>query len=139
MHKSERQQKIIALISVNSISKQSDLADRLSSLGFSVTQASVSRDIDELGIVKLNGAYSLPAPIRPTGLAPRSIESAGDNMLVARCTPGLASAIAVKIDASNIGEIVGTIAGDDTIFVAVRDSKAQKSAVKAIWRLFEND
>ena len=139
MQKSDRQQKITELIIENSISTQAELAERLSMLGFSVTQASVSRDIDELGIVKANGAYAMPAPRLPGVLSPHSLETAGDNMLVARCTPGLASAIAVKIDAAKIDEIVGTIAGDDTIFIAVRDVKAQKIAVKAIWRLFEND
>jgi transcriptional regulator of arginine metabolism len=136
MHKTERQQKIIDLISNESIAKQADLAGRLSSLGYQVTQASVSRDIDELGIVKINGAYAMPQP-RPNGLAPYSIETAGESLLVAKCTPGLASAVAVKIDAANIAEIIGTIAGDDTIFIAVADHRAQKTTTKAIWRLFE--
>jgi len=138
MQKSDRQQKIIDLISSELISTQVDLVDRLSSRGFQATQASVSRDIDELGIVKLNGAYAMPQP-KPNGLAPHSIDASGESLLVAKCTPGLASAIAVKIDAANIAQIIGTIAGDDTIFIAVADQKAQKTTIKAIWRLFENE
>ena len=57
-------------------------------------------------------------------------------MVIARTVPGLASAVAVEIDAAAIPEIVGTIAGEDTIFIAVRDAKQQRVAVKAIWELF---
>ena len=138
MHKSDRHQKIHELITAHSISKQEDLVAQLNSAGFSVTQASVSRDIDELGIVKANGIYSLPTPRNIDGLAPISLTPAGECLIVAKCTPGLASAIAVKIDAASISEIIGTIAGDDTIFIAVGDQKAQRAVTKAIWRLFEN-
>ena len=57
-------------------------------------------------------------------------------MIIARTVPGLASAVAVEIDAAAIEEIVGTIAGEDTIFIAVRDAKSQRTAVKEIWALF---
>jgi transcriptional regulator of arginine metabolism len=57
-------------------------------------------------------------------------------LIVARTFPGLASAVAVEIDAAAIPEVVGTIAGEDTIFIAVRDAKSQRSAVKEIWDLF---
>jgi transcriptional regulator of arginine metabolism len=59
-------------------------------------------------------------------------------LVIARTVPGLASGVAVEIDAAAIPEIVGTIAGEDTIFVAVRDAKAQRAAVKQIWALFES-
>ena len=139
MQKSDRQQKIIDLIGSEPITTQAELVDRLASLGHHATQASVSRDIDELGIVKVNGSYSMPSPRAANGIAPQSLETAGDCLIVAKCTPGLASAIAVKIDAANISDIIGTIAGDDTIFIAVADQKAQKTTIKAIWRLFENE
>ena len=57
-------------------------------------------------------------------------------MIIARTVPGLASAVAVEIDAAALGEVVGTIAGEDTIFIAVRDTKAQRVAVKEIWEMF---
>ncbi len=60
----------------------------------------------------------------------------GDNLVIARTEPGLASAVAVEIDGAAIAEIVGTLAGEDTIFVAVRDQKAQRGAMKKIWELF---
>jgi transcriptional regulator of arginine metabolism len=56
--------------------------------------------------------------------------------VVARCEPGLASAVAVEIDRAGVSEIVGTLAGEDTVFVAVTDSKAQRAAIKKIWELF---
>ena len=68
----------------------------------------------------------------------KSIDASGDSIIVVRCDSGLASAAAVKIDAAHIPEILGTIAGDDTIFVAVRDIKAQRPVIKKIWEIFEH-
>jgi transcriptional regulator of arginine metabolism len=58
-------------------------------------------------------------------------------LIIARTLPGLASGVAVEIDAAAIPEIVGTIAGEDTIFIAVRDAKSQRVAIKEVWALFE--
>ena len=134
MQKAERQKLILELISASAISRQDELADKLRLRGFEVTQASVSRDLDELGVVKVNGRYSRLVSgqneTNPFGV--RLIEAAGDNLIVIRCASGLASAVAVRIDGAGIGEIVGTIAGDDTIFVAARDRKDRKSAQRKI-------
>ncbi|MCA1556613.1 MAG: arginine repressor, partial [Acidobacteria bacterium] len=62
---------------------------------------------------------------------------AGDALVVARCEPGLASAVAVQIDGAHLAEIVGTLAGEDTIFIAVAEHKAQRTVIKKIWGLFE--
>lgn len=105
--------------------------------GVAATQSSVSRDLEELGVVKHHGHYTLP---RTDGAAVRgllSLDHAGDSLVIARTVPGLASAVAVQIDAAAIPEIVGTIAGEDAIFIAVRDAKSQRVAVKEIWALFE--
>ena len=66
-----------------------------------------------------------------------SLDQAGDSLVIARTLPGLASAVAVEIDAAAMPEVVGTIAGEDTIFVAVRDAKAQRLTIKRIWELFD--
>ena len=136
MSKTERHKAIVGLVSRGRIGRQDELAAALRKKGFEITQASVSRDLEELGISKVGGNYSLP---RRTfgGAVPVSLTltPAGDNLIVARCQPGLASALAVKIDAAKIKEIVGTIAGDDTIFIAVPDGTAQKSAIKKILEL----
>ena len=138
MNKRERQQKILSLIRAKPIGTQEDLRTLLESTGVPATQSSVSRDLEELGVVKHHGHYTLP---RTNGAAVRgllSLDQAGDSLVIARTVPGLASAVAVEIDAAAIPQIVGTIAGEDTIFIAVRDAKAQRAVVKEIWALFES-
>lgn len=138
MQKLDRQKTILDVVSAARVSRQDELAKLLRKNGYSVTQASISRDLDELGIVKRKGFYTVPDhSFRPSAVGIVSLEAAGENMLVAKCFPGLASAAAVRIDAAKIFEIAGTIAGDDTIFIAVKDSKAQKLAIKKIWEIFD--
>jgi len=138
MVKERRQQTIRDLIKAGNITTQEELTKLLSEADFSVTQSSVSRDLEQIGIIKTNGFYALPKISKGTqtyGLL--SLETAGGNLVVAKCESGLASAVAVRIDNANITEIIGTIAGDDTIFIAVKDTKQQKVAMKRIWELFE--
>lgn len=136
MQKNVRQQKILSLIRAKPIGTQGELAAHLDRAGVAATQSSVSRDLEELGIVKHRGHYTLP---RANGAAVRgllSLDIAGQALVIARTEPGLASAVAVEIDGAAIQEIVGTIAGEDTIFIAVKDRKAQGSVIKKIWELF---
>ena len=138
MQKAERQKLILDVISERPISRQDELAEVLRDAGFSVTQASVSRDLDELGVIKTDGRYTrveLPvAEASPFGVS--AIVPAGDNLLVVRCSSGLASAAAVRIDGAMISQIVGTIAGDDTIFIAVDGEHDQKVAIKKLKMMF---
>ena len=139
MQKELRQTAILKLISAKQIGRQEELAEVLEKRGFSVTQSSVSRDLLELGIVKVGGFYALPQkPKNSIVFGLLSLEIAGENMIVAKCEAGLASACAVRIDASQIEEVIGTIAGDDTIFIAVRGQKEQKAALKKVWEIFES-
>lgn len=125
------------IVSAKRIKSQAALVRQLRTRGFDVTQASVSRDLDELGVIKAGGQYTLPqSPKGAEVFGLSSLETAGPNIIVARCSPGLASAAAVRIDAAGIDEVAGTIAGDDTIFIAVRDEKVQKAAIKKIWESF---
>ena len=136
MNKRERQQKILGLISAKPIGTQETLRTLLENAGVPATQSSVSRDLEELGVVKHHGHYTLP---RTNGVGARglvSLDHAGENLVVARTQPGLASAVAVEIDAAALAEIVGTIAGEDTIFIAVREQKDQRAVIKSIWGLF---
>lgn len=138
MQKQQRQATIIKLINSKPIATQEELSEFLEEKDYSVTQSSISRDLLELGIIKLNGNYALPQKSRNAvllGLV--NLETAGENLIIAKCESGLASAVAVRIDSAGIEEIVGTIAGDDTIFVAVKDLKAQKAVIKKIWEIFE--
>jgi|SRR5215203_3238952 len=138
MQKSERHELILDLINSRPISRQDELAELLSGAGVSVTQASISRDLDELGVVKVEGRYArveLPiAEASPFGVS--AIVPAGGNMVIVRCSSGLASAAAVRIDGSQIGEVLGTIAGDDTIFIAVNNEHDQKVVIKKLKLVF---
>ena len=137
IQKTKRQEALVKLISAERIASQAELASRLRSRNFEVTQASISRDLDELGVIKSSGVYTVPE--RPSGsslFGLETLDTSGDSLIVAKCDSGLASAAAVRIDAARIPEIVGTIAGEDTIFIAVRDAKSQRAAIKEIWNLF---
>jgi transcriptional regulator of arginine metabolism len=137
MHKTKRQQKIIGLIRARRIGTQQELTALLERAGFVATQSSISRDLEELGVVKHNGHYTLPRASE--GAAARGLhglEAAGDSLVVARCAPGLASAVAVQIDRAGIPEIVGTLAGEDTVFIAVHERKAQRAVMKKVLELF---
>src|SRR5689334_9544150 len=135
MNKRERQQKILGLIQVKPIGTQADLRAYLEKSGVPTTQSSLSRDLDELGVVKQRGHYTLPRTNGTTTRGLLSLDQAGDSLVIARTVPGLASAVAVEIDAAALPEVVGTIAGEDTIFIAVRGAKAQRAVVKQVWEI----
>jgi len=136
MLKHERQKKILNLIRAKRIGTQESLRSHLERAGVSATQSSVSRDLEELGVVKHRGAYTLPHTNGESARGLLSLDAAGEVLVVAKCLPGLASAVAVEIDDAAISEIVGTLAGEDTIFIAVREQKSQRVAIKKIWELF---
>jgi transcriptional regulator of arginine metabolism len=137
MLKETRQKKILSLIRGKRIATQEELTTLLERGGLVVTQSSVSRDLLELGIVKHRGYYALPQAGNGAGARGLlSLEAAGDVLVVAHCEPGMASAVAVEIDRAALPEIIGTIAGEDTIFIAVAEHKAQRTAIKKIWELF---
>jgi transcriptional regulator of arginine metabolism len=132
--KERRQRAMADLIRSQAIANQEELADRLSTLGFAVTQATISRDLEQIGAVKVRRAgelnYALPdqvqaapgprlaAVLRDFG---RSIQTAS-NLVVIKTPPGSAHLVGVALDQSDFPEIVGTICGDDTIFVACGSS-----------------
>jgi transcriptional regulator of arginine metabolism len=136
MLKRERQKRILNLIRSRPIGTQEDLRAQLERAGVPATQSSVSRDLEELGVIKNHGRYSLPSANGDNTRGLLSLEPAGDTLVVARCLPGRASGVAVEIDDAAVPEIVGTIAGEDTIFIAVRDQKGQRGSIKKIWEMF---
>jgi transcriptional regulator of arginine metabolism len=130
--KERRQRAIADLIRGDALSSQEELADRLGSLGFSATQATISRDLEQIGAVKVRRdgqlSYALPNPGQRTAsprLAAvfrdwvRSVEPAA-NLVVIKTPPGSAHLVGVVLDQSELPEIAGTICGDDTIFIACR-------------------
>jgi transcriptional regulator of arginine metabolism len=132
-----RHQVILEVIAAKSVGRQDELARLLTERGFSVTQASVSRDLEKLGVVKINGRYVRPSVALFGAFGAVSFAEAGDNLVVIKCSSGLASAAAVRIDAAGISEIVGTIAGDDTIFVAVKDAREQVKVIRSLRNILE--
>jgi len=138
VEKQERQARIADLLRNADLGNQSELVRRLRKAGIRTTQASISRDLTEMGVVKVDGVYQLPQlePGQSMLLDRLRAERAGDHMLVLRTSPGHAQMAAVYIDRAKISEVIGTIAGDDTIFVAVADADAQSRAVRKIFGLF---
>lgn len=133
----KRRKKLRELISRRSIATQAELVQALRSEGLSCTQASVSRDIAALGLIKHGGYYALP-PAAPSGpdrrMAERilSIRTAGDNLLVVQTHPGEAAIVAINIDAARWPSVVGTVAGDDTLFVACDGRGALETTLSAL-------
>lgn len=137
--KRDRQSKILEIIQKYDIMTQEELAERLGAQGFIVTQATVSRDIRELKLnkVPLPGGgqkYAVPGKDN-SGMENRFVRVLRDgflsmdtaqNILVVRTVSGMAMAVAAALDAQEFAEVVGCIAGDDTIFVAVRTQEAAK-------------
>ena len=131
-----RRQKAIAdLIRAEPLASQEEVTARLGSLGYSVTQATVSRDLDQLGAVKVKRGgtlrYALPDQIgggdwdasrlqRILSEWALSIEAAGQ-MIVIKTPPSSAHLVASAIDHALLPEVAGTVSGDDTLFLAVRD------------------
>ena len=133
--KKTRQQKMLELISQYEIETQDELIARLRDIGVAVTQATVSRDIRELKIAKMTtgkGTYRYVSPKQSevatvgsmfNSTLTDSIISADHavNITVLKTIPGLANAVAVGIDTMNMAEILGCVAGDDTIMIVTRD------------------
>lgn len=136
MLKRDRQRKILSLVRAKRIGTQEDLRAHLEREGVPATQSSVSRDLEELGVLKHHGSYALPHANGDAARGLLSLDTAGEVLVIAKCLPGRASAVAVEIDDAAIEEIVGTLAGEDTIFIAVKDQRAQRAAIKKIWALF---
>jgi transcriptional regulator of arginine metabolism len=136
MENGPRRQKILEIISATPIATQQELAAHLSRGGFAATQSSVSRDIVKLGLTKLDGYYTALEDAVNVGGPITEIETAGDNIIVVKTEVGLAQPAALTIDRASIAEIVGTVAGDDTILIAVKNAAAQRLAMKKIVKLF---
>jgi transcriptional regulator of arginine metabolism len=137
--KERRQRTIADLIRGNVLSSQDELAERLGALGYAVTQATISRDLEQLGAVKTRRggqlSYALPDQVGEASgprLAAvlrdwvRSIEAVG-NLVVIKTPPGSAHLVGVALDQSDIAEIAGTICGDDTLFLACRGASGAKA------------
>ena len=139
--KTKRQAKIMEIISNKNVETQEQLLQELQNAGFRSTQATISRDIKELRIIKELTSFGTYRYTTSAGESAGTFSSKlntiyrecitsfdyAQNMVVIRTLPGLASAAASAIDAMSMSFIVGTIAGDDTVFIVMRDNNAAAS------------
>ena len=148
--KSTRQEKILEIIGRYEVETQDDLIDHLNREGFKVTQATISRDIRELKLSKITtprGTYRyvqarrhpVESNVRFNNALIESILNVdyACNLIVLKTLPGLASAVATGIDSIHLPEILGSIAGDDTIMVAVRTIEDTKNLMDKIHKMVE--
>src|SRR5918997_2544183 len=146
-----RQQQIRYILEQRPIRTQHELAAALREHGFRATQATVSRDVAELGLVKLGRdgipAYAVPVPAEDEASGeerlhkllhdlPIVVREAG-LLLVVRAVPGSAHAIAAALDRARWPEVVGSLAGDDTLFVALPDRGSLQRVKRRLYRLAE--
>ena len=134
--RAERQRSIVDMLREGSAQTQEDVASRLTEAGFEVTQATVARDLEQIGAVKVKRegklGYSLPEKLGdrnwPVDRLKRifaewvqAVETSG-SMVVVRTPPGSAHLVGLAVDQAKLPEVVGTIAGDDVLFIAVRSN-----------------
>lgn len=150
--KAARHARICELIRDQAVHSQTALADLLAAEHIQVTQATLSRDLEELGAVKVRGTDGGPAvyvipeegtpPLRPAEQAPARLvrllrelltgTDASGNLAVLRTPPGAAQFLASALDRSGLPDVVGTIAGDDTILVVARDPAGGPALVEKL-------
>ena len=142
--KERRQHAIAELIRGGGLASQEELGQHLARQGFAVTQATISRDLEHIGAVKVRRggqlSYALPDQVQ-TAPAPRlavvlrdfarSIEAAG-NLVVIKTPPGSAHLVGVALDQAGFQEIVGTICGDDTVFIASASAGAARKLLSKL-------
>jgi transcriptional regulator of arginine metabolism len=141
---SGRRDAILRILRGQPVRRQDDLVRLLRKEGHDVTQSSVSRDLRDLGVLKASGRYLPPSAedartqrdfdsLRPFV---RSVASAGPSLTVLKTTTGAAQSVAIAIDESAWDEVVGTLSGDDTIFIATAGARAQAAVIARLRTLF---
>ena len=140
----ERRGAIMRILREDRVGKQHDLVRLLKKAGHDVNQSSVSRDLRDLGVSKAAGRYVLPSDEATRAnddfgtLAQfvRGLKRAGPSITVIRTTIGAAQSVAVAIDKAEWPEVAGTISGDDTIFIATANDRAQDELVSRLQTIF---
>jgi transcriptional regulator of arginine metabolism len=138
-----RRTMLAKIIREQQVGRQTELVDLLRKSGHIATQSSVSRDLRELGVAKMGDRYVLPE----TAMQPKNDFSslkqfvsarltAGSNLTVLKTAVGSAQSVAVAIDTAQWPEVVGTISGDDTIFIATAGADAQRKLERRLFAIF---
>ncbi len=140
--KEQRLDEVSRILSNGPVQNQADLLAQLQGRGVRINQSTLSRDLTELGAKKVGGRYVIePDPVHTTGpIVPAgvvlSITPCGPHMVVIRTAVGQAQPVAIAIESLKESPIVGTIAGDDTVFVATRDRRTQTVAIRRMRHWF---
>lgn len=144
MNKSYRLGQILKILRTQRVRTQADLADALRKLDVEATQVTLSRDIRELGLVKTPQGYVLPASVNPPGPDLTTVVQeflqdarAAQHTLILKTATGSASPLAEALDQAGWPEIIGTIAGDNTILVITRDPRAAVALRKRLLDLLQ--
>lgn len=142
--KARRQQRILDLLDQRPIRNQAQLREFLGAEGIECTQATLSRDLHELGVVKGPSGYTISRGAVNVNSASPTLERTlrdflvtvdrGENMVVLHTGPGRAQPLALELDRARLRGVLGTVAGDDTIFIAARSSRDAGSLVKNFQR-----
>ncbi len=143
-HLQSRREAILNILRASAVRGQAELTQLLKRKGFAVTQSSVSRDLRELGVLKASGRYLPPSAdsahangnFGALAHFVRAVKPAGASLTVIRTSTGAAQSVAVAIDKAAWPEVVGTISGDDTIFVATPAARAQRRLLARLHELF---
>ncbi len=144
IHQADRRNAILRLLRGSPVRKQDELVRLLRREGHEATQSSISRDLRDLGVLKASGRYLPPSDesARTEGNFDalrqfvRSLATAGPSLTVVRTSVGAAQSVAAAIDKAAWPELVGTISGDDTIFLATDTGRAQAQVVNRLRELF---
>ncbi|HTY63490.1 MAG TPA: arginine repressor [Acidobacteriota bacterium] len=141
-----RQGRILEMCRSGLIRSQEEMSSLLEKEGIRVTQATLSRDIRELGLVKVRGSYQISGEVissPPDEVLRRAFAQyvlrtgVSDNIVMIKTSPGNAHSVAVVVDAAQWSEVLGTIAGDDTVFILLRKSSMGKKLLERIQELSE--
>ncbi len=145
--KAERQAALVALLRTRKITSQGCLLVELHRQGLDATQATVSRDLEELGAVKVRGAdgrlvYALPEPVAAAGVSEEELRSVlalsllavvpSGNLVVVRTPPGHANVLASTLDRAGLPGVAGTVAGDDTVLVVCTDRTSGRTMARQL-------
>jgi transcriptional regulator of arginine metabolism len=138
-----RRSVLAKIIREQAVGRQTELVAMLRKHGHVATQSSVSRDLRELGVAKMGDRYVLPEAAIPAKNDFSSLKqfvnarlTAGTNLTVLKTTVGSAQGVAVAIDTAHWPEVIGTISGDDTIFIATAGARAQRKLNDRLLALF---
>ena len=144
-HRDRRRNAIVEILRTTPIGSQKDVVNRLREKGIEATQSSVSRDLKELGAVRVEGVYDIPSWAQPPDSEfervreyIRTVQTAGPHQMLVTTDAGAARLVARAVDQEKWPEVVGTLLGDDTFLILTKDIVFQKLLLLRFKKFMEN-